>query len=114
MLSGVILSPLDGDHGVFTPEMVDLAVHTPGRHAPPAWQVLPAQQAPLSAPQFMHTLPALPWSAQPSPVLQLSPPQHAWPAPPHASHIAVPPPGASWQARPAVQVPAPAPLGQQG
>ena len=35
MLSGVILSPLDGDHGVFTPEMVDEAVHAPGRHAPP-------------------------------------------------------------------------------
>ncbi len=35
MLSGVILTGLDGDRGLFTPEMVEAAVHTPGRHAPP-------------------------------------------------------------------------------
>ncbi|MGD9891745.1 MAG: low specificity L-threonine aldolase [Dehalococcoidia bacterium] len=35
MLSGVILTTLDGDHGVFTPQMVEEAVHAPGRFAPP-------------------------------------------------------------------------------
>jgi len=35
MISGVILSGLDGDRGIFTPEMVEAAVHAPGRHAPP-------------------------------------------------------------------------------
>jgi threonine aldolase len=35
LLSGVILSGLDGERGVFTPEQVDAAVHAPGRYAPP-------------------------------------------------------------------------------
>jgi threonine aldolase len=35
MLSGAILTGLDGERGVFTPEMVEAAVHAPSRYAPP-------------------------------------------------------------------------------
>ena len=35
LLSGVILSTLDGARGVFTAAQVEAAIHTPGRYAPP-------------------------------------------------------------------------------
>jgi len=35
MLSGVIMSGLDGVRGIYTPEQVTAAVHAPSRHAPP-------------------------------------------------------------------------------
>jgi hypothetical protein len=78
----------------------------PGRHAPPAWQLLPAQQAPPRAPQFEHVRPPMPGaSAQPSPLPQVLPAQQAWPSPPHGRQLSPPSPG--WQARPVPQLFAP-------
>ncbi len=35
ILSGAILSTLDGERGIFTPAQVEEAIHPPGRYAPP-------------------------------------------------------------------------------
>jgi hypothetical protein len=42
---------------------------------PPGWQTSPAQQAPPSAPQFMHVRVPPPGLAQPRPLAQLAPAQ---------------------------------------
>ena len=57
---------------------------TPFWQTAPLWQMSPAQHAIPTAPQFMHTLGAVPGGfAQPSPALQTLPGQQFCPSPPH-------------------------------
>src|SRR5262245_39899849 len=74
----------------------------PATHAPPLWQMSPAQQAIPTAPHIMQTLGPVAGFAQPRPPLQVLPAQQFWPSPPQGWQVW--PPSPAWQERPATQV----------